>query len=305
MIRTLHYQDFSSMMVLENAKAEKGLRISVVIPALNEAATIGGIVSYIQKQFVERHAFVDEIIVMDGESEDETTRIAADAGATVYSLDQIGPSVPQRGKGVALWKSQFVSSGDIVLFIDSDILDFDERFIYGLAGPLLQDDALYLVKAFYRRPLILGDGRFENQGGRVTEIMVRPILCALIPELASIFQPLAGEYALRRTIMEKMPFWSGYGVEIGLLFDTYFSHGLDRIAQVDMEQRCHRNRSVSELGKMSFGILQVIFSCLARQGVISLQSLNNTILSSCDQTFTQEECNETELPPGCTLEGGR
>ncbi|MDO5576293.1 MAG: glycosyltransferase, partial [Fibrobacter sp.] len=189
MIKTFHHNKFSSVPELLEIKKEKKSRISVVLPALNEAATIGQIITAIRSELIDKYDFVDELIVVDGQSEDETSRIASECGASVYNVEEIGPQVLSYGKGTALWKSQFVldkpsSCSDIVIFIDSDIIGFNHWLVTGLAGPLLLDDNLVFTKAFYNRPLILDSQLHEKQGGRVTEILVRPLICALIPELA-------------------------------------------------------------------------------------------------------------------------
>ena len=301
MVKNFHNSEFESIDELAGLKASGKKSISVVIPALNEEATIGPIVTCIRQHFVEEYGLVDEIVVMDGMSEDQTVQRATDAGASVFNNENAGPEIPLGGKGVSLWKSQFVTSGDIVIFIDSDITDFDRRFICGLVGPLLRHDELSFVKAYYRRPLIMSSGVYGDQGGRITEILVRPLLNALISPLAGLYQPLSGEYAIRRTLMEELPFWSGYGVEIGLLMDVFFSYGLSCIAQVDMDIRCHRNRNVEELGKTSFAILQVIFSKLKRQGIIDLKELNQTFLSVNEGRFEEFIGNEIELPARKTI----
>lgn len=300
MIKSFHHSEFNSVQYLLEIKKKKKCSISVIIPALNEAATIGQIIACIRKELMEKCEFVDELIVIDGKSADETFQIASDSGARVYSIDEIKPQVSLYGKGVALWKSQFVlkntcSSEDIVIFLDSDIINFNCGLIKGLAAPLLCNSDLGFVKAFYNRPLILDSQLYENQGGRVTEILVRPLICAMVPDLAYVIQPLAGEYALRRSLMEVLPFWSGYGVEIGLLFNVYFKYGLSRIAQVDMEKRFHRNRDVHELGKMAFGILNVAFTLLKREGKISFDQLNNFMLSYSGIEWEKTVCNEQEL----------
>jgi len=269
----------------------------VVIPALNEEKTIGTIVSRIHQKMMEEIAIVDEIVVMDGFSSDNTVEEACKAGASVYTADSVGPKVNCSGKGVALWKSQFVTSGDILIFIDSDIIDFDERFICGLLGPFLICQEFDFVKAFYKRPLLLGSGVYENQGGRVSEILVRPLLSAFIPELACFNQPLAGEYAIRRSLLEVLPVFSGYGVEIGLLMDIYFTQGLSRVAQVDMEQRWHRNRTVAELSKMSFAILQVIVNRMQKHGLASWKSFSDSLIVAEGLSYSKEVCEESELSP--------
>lgn len=297
MIKTFHSNEFLSKQQLLHAKIKRGTSISVVIPALNEAKTIGNIISRIHQTMMEEFPIVDEIVVMDGFSRDNTVIEACRAGASVHNLDTAGPKVDCTGKGVALWKSQFITSGDILIFIDSDILDFDERFICGLLGPLLIYSEYDFVKSFYKRPLLLGSGVFENQGGRVTEIMVRPLLSAFIPELAFFYQPLAGEYAIRRSLMETLPVFSGYGVEIGLLLDIHFSQGLSRVTQVDMENRWHRNRTVTELSKMSFSLLQVMVNRMQKYGLATWENISNQMIVADGVSLNKEICEETELPP--------
>src|SRR5512133_212208 len=292
-----HHHEFDSTDALVRLKREKNVKISVVLPTLNEAQTIGSIVSYMRSHFTGAHPLIDEIIVVDGNSEDETVSIASQEGASVYLISEIVPDVRVAGKGVALWKSQFVTSSDILVFIDTDIFDFDKRFVNGLLGPLLHDESLMFSKAFYKRPLYLGSGRYENYGGRVTEILVRPFLSAVIPDLASIIQPLAGEYAIRRSVLNKLPFWSGYGVEIGSLLDVYLSCGIDSIAQVDMEDRHHRNRSVLELSRMAFGILHVMLQKFERMGKMSVHAPLYETLQCISDNSHSVAFSDIELQP--------
>lgn len=268
-MRNFSGREFSPADLLK-AKDRSGLRISLIVPARNEARTIGHIVSSVYKSLVSETKIVDEIIVIDGLSDDSTREIAAGAGATVYSINEAGPFLGCRGKGAALWKSQFVSHGDIMVFIDADILNFGTHFVTGLAGPLLEHEDIYFVKAYYRRPLRIEAAEYENFGGRITEILVRPMLGAFIPELTAVLQPLGGEYAFRRDILESLPFASGYGVEIGLLFDFYQRHGLEHMAQVDLERRVHRNRTVRELGLVASGILRVMMKKLEQRDLLSI-----------------------------------
>jgi glucosyl-3-phosphoglycerate synthase len=193
------------------------------------------------------------------------------------------------------WKSQFISNGDIVIFIDSDLIDFDQRFICGLLGVMLQYPGKMMVKSFYNRPLMIDSHRFEQQGGRVTELLVKPLIELFVPQLAEVFQPLSGEYALRRDAFSVLPFWSGYAVEIGLLLDTWFTWGGDCIAQVDMEHRTHRNRSIQELHVMSSSILRVFLYKMHTRGILSLSNesiekfpLDNSIISSDDRDIELE-----------------
>jgi glucosyl-3-phosphoglycerate synthase len=268
-IETFHFSRYSDVAALTRMKQQKSQFVSVVIPALNEAATIGNIVAAIKKCCIDEAPLVDEIIVIDGCSSDETATIATESGATVYAIDTIGPAVHCKGKGVALWKSLFVAKGDILLFIDSDLVEFDHRFIYGLLGVMIECPEKLLVKSFYDRPLMIDSHLFARQGGRVTELLVKPLIELFVPELMDISQPLSGEYALRRDVFSKLPFWSGYAVEIGLLLDIYFSGGTNAIAQVDMEHRVHRNRSIQELRSMASSILRVFLQKMHIHGKFS------------------------------------
>src|SRR5438309_2270197 len=208
--------------------------------------------------FVERTPLVDELVVIDSRSDDRTREVAEDEGVRVVIHDEILPELGSyRGKGEALWKSLHVLSGDIVVWIDTDVTSAHPKFVYGIVGPLLMRPDLQFVKAFYQRPLHIGDELQATGGGRVTELAARPILNLFFPELSGIVQPLSGEQAGRRTLLEQLPFFSGYGVETGLLVDTLQHAGLGAIGQVDMKQRIHRNQSLYDLSKMSFEVLQV------------------------------------------------
>jgi glucosyl-3-phosphoglycerate synthase len=301
LIKDFRSNDFLSLEKLEAIKKESAVSVSLIIPALNEASTIGKIVAFVREKLSKQHSIVDEIIVMDGTSEDATVVTAERAGAKVFNVNTIGPEAPCTGKGVGLWKSQFISQGDILIFIDADIIDFDERFVCGLLGPLLSDQEIYFTKAYYRRPLVLGTEYYENFGGRVTEILMRPLLNTFIPELTFVKQPLSGEYAVRRNVLNELPFWSGYGVETGFLLEMFFRFGLSHIAQVDMENRCHRNRNVKELGMMSNCILQVFFTVLERYGYISLNH-NAYKLFQAQNDFNKFENHDVELPSRKSME---
>ncbi|ORA10750.1 glucosyl-3-phosphoglycerate synthase [Mycobacterium arosiense] len=254
---------------LEAAKA--GRTISVVLPALDEEETIASVIESISPLV---DGLVDELIVLDSGSTDDTEIRAVAAGARVVSREQALPEVPIRpGKGEALWRSLAVTSGDIVVFVDSDLINPHPMFVPWLVGPLLTGDGVHLVKSFYRRPLRgselsdLGDVGGDvsaTGGGRVTELVARPLLSALRPELGSILQPLGGEYAATRELLTSVPFAPGYGVEIGLLVDTFDRLGLDAIAQVNLGVRAHRNRALAELGVMS---RQIIATLLSRCGI--------------------------------------
>jgi glucosyl-3-phosphoglycerate synthase len=246
----------------ELVAAKRGRTISVVLPALNEEETVGSVVDSLRPLL---GGLVDELIVLDSGSTDDTEIEAIAAGARVVTREQAVPEVePQPGKGEVLWRSLAATSGDIIVFVDSDLIDPDPMFVPRLVGPLLTADGVHLVKGFYRRPLKVGKGEDANGGGRVTELVARPLLAALRPELGCVLQPLGGEYAGTRELLTSVPFAPGYGVEIGLLVDTYDRLGLDAIAQVNLGVRSHRNRPLIELGAMS---RQVIATLLSRCGI--------------------------------------
>jgi glucosyl-3-phosphoglycerate synthase len=252
---------------LAGAKATRS--VSVVLPALNEEATVGHVVAAV-RQLTTPPApglppLVDEIVVIDGGSTDATAERAAAAGARVVDRAEALPGLPPReGKGEALWRSLAATSGDLVVFLDADLVDVEPFVVTGLLGPLLRADGVGLVKGFYRRPLRLETAELGTGGGRVTELAARPLLARFAPQLAGVVQPLGGEYAATRELLESVPFAGGYGVEIGLLLDTVAGHGLDALAQVDLGVRKHRNRTLLELGVMA---QQVLATVLARAGV--------------------------------------
>lgn len=228
-----------------------------MIPARDEAGTIGGIVAGIRTELVQRAALVDELVVIDSDSTDDTARIAAQAGATVHAARKIRPDLGGHpGKGEALWKSQFVTTGDLLVFIDADLTDWGPQFVVGLLGPLLTCPQVRLVKGFYDRALD-GCRRQGRQGGRVTELVARPLLNLRWPALARVVQPLAGEWAIRRDTLAALPVPIGYGVEMATLLDVYERHGLDAIAQVDLGTRAHAHQSVHDLGVMAAEIIAV------------------------------------------------
>jgi len=252
----------------ELARARTDTTISVVLPARNEAGTVGIIVDELRRELIERVPLIDELVVMDSGSVDETAVVAAEAGARVVrQSDVLAPLVDQPGKGEALWKSLYVTRGDVVVFIDADLEQFDPQFAVGLMGPLLADPTVEFVKAFYDRPLQAGQTILPAGGGRVTELMARPLLNLHWPQLAGFVQPLAGEYAGRRSLLERVPFMSGYGVEIAMLVDVSELAGLSAMAQVDLGSRRHRNSSDAALGQMAAQVYLALLSRIERHGL--------------------------------------
>ncbi|MGW0766800.1 glucosyl-3-phosphoglycerate synthase [Streptomyces sp. NPDC002676] len=244
-----------------SAKQRTGQSVSVVLPALNEQETVGDIVAVIRRDLVEQVPLVDEIVVVDSGSTDRTSEVAAAAGARVVHRDDILPRIPAvPGKGEVLWRSLLVTSGDIICFIDADLREFSSDFVSGIVGPLLTEPDVQLVKAMYDRPL----GGAAGQGGRVTELMARPLLNMHWPQLAGFVQPLGGEYAARRSLLEQLPFPVGYGVELGMLVDALHLVGLDALAQVDVGVRKHRHQDGQALGRMAAAIYRTAQLRLAR-----------------------------------------
>jgi glucosyl-3-phosphoglycerate synthase len=259
--RTSHEADWPLAALLA-LKADRGATVSVVLPALNEQETVGPIVAAIVAGLA-RPGLVDEVVVLDSGSTDRTAAAARAAGARVVRREDVLASIPPRpGKGEVLWRSLAATEGDLVCFVDSDLREFSPAVVRGVLGPLLADPQIRLVKAAYERPLADGATVHPAGGGRVTELVARPLLNLYWPELAGLVQPLGGEYAGRRELFESLPFSCGYGVEFGLLVDTYEAHGLDALAQVDAGVRRHRHQDEQALGRMAAEILQVAQSRL-------------------------------------------
>jgi nucleotide-binding universal stress UspA family protein len=254
-----HHREFGDLDRLVGLKRKQGLTVSLVLPTLNEETTIGTIVSRARRELMERHALVDELLVIDSDSTDRTREVAAAEGARVVVhqqlLSQYGSFV---GKGEALWKSLYETSGDIVVWADTDVRDWHPRMVYGTVGPLITEERLQYVKGYYRRPIVQDGVLKEGGGGRVTELVARPLVNLFFPELSGMIQPLSGEYAGRRSLLETIPFFTGYAVEIGHLIDIAERCGLEGLGQVDLERRIHRNQELEGLSRMSFVILQAV-----------------------------------------------
>lgn len=267
---TFHHSQFSNLDELIQLKEKAGVSISLCIPSLNEEKTIGKEIVLFKSELMSRKPLVDEIAVVDSGSTDRTCEIAAEFGADVYLSSDILPSYgSKRGKGENLWKAVYQLKGDIIVYVDADIGNIHPRFVYGLLGPLLRKPDVKYVKAFYERPLAFSKSLTKSSGGgRVTEVLVRPLFSLFFPELTAIIQPLSGEYAVRREVLEKLWFPVGYGVETSHLIDVYRMAGLGAFAQTDLDQRVHRNQPTQDLGRMSFGILQTFFTRMQKEGLM-------------------------------------
>jgi len=300
---TYHSNEFTDLDHLVHLKHKQDLTISLAMPALNEEETVANVILTLKSALMEKVQLLDEIVLMDSNSTDTTREIAESLGIPVVIHQQILPQHGVRsGKGEALWKSLIVTRGDIILWIDTDIVNIHPRFVYGLLGPLLTTPRVRFVKGFYRRPIKVGNKVQAGGGGRVTELTARPLINLFYPELSGIIQPLSGEYGGRRSALEQLPFFSGYGVEIGLLIDFFEKFGLSAIAQVDLEERIHHNQPLESLSKMSFAIIQAVIHKLeGRYGRGILEEVNRTmklIRYEPGRFFLDvEEIAELERPP--------
>ncbi len=303
--RTGHSRVYEDKKRLVEIKQEKRLTISLAFPTLNEEATIAKEILVLKTELMDRFPLLDEIAVIDSGSTDRTRDVARQFGAQVFTASDILPAYGnRRGKGENLWKSLYVLRGDIIVWIDADIANIDPKFLYGLVGPLLEDDEVGYVKAYYKRPLRTPSG-LASGGGRVTEILIRPLFSLFYPELAELVQPLSGEYAGRRRILERLPFSVGYGVEVGHLIDLYHQFGPRVFAQVDMDERIHRNQSIEALSRMSYGILATVLDRLQKYGELSLGTKLGTAhiaLDGSDELKLLATVVSTfERPPMCTI----
>jgi len=305
---TFHVNEFSHLRDLVELKKERGLSISLALPALNEEETVGKLIRMMKKELMQKVPLLDEIVLIDSNSTDHTREIATKEDIPVYIhqnlLERLGA---RRGKGEALWKSLLVTRGDIIVWIDTDIVNIDPRFVYGIIGPLLMNPQVQFVKGFYRRPLRVGMKMQAGGGGRVTELTARPLLNLFYPELSGVVQPLSGEYGGRREALERAPFFSGYGVETGLLIDIYERYGLQAIAQVDLLERIHHNQHLEALSKMSFAIIQTVMRKLeSRFGRAMLEDVNRSMKlirhTNKGYFLDVEEIAERERPPMIEVE---
>ena len=304
---TFHADEFSDLQQLMALKEKQGSTISLALPALNEEETVGKVITTIKKALMDDVPLLDEIVLIDSNSTDNTRKIAEDLGVKVFIHQELLPRLGARpGKGEALWKSLLVTKGDIIAWIDTDIVNIHPRFVYGILGPLLLARHIRYVKGFYRRPLRIGNKTQIGGGGRVTALAARPLLNLFYPELSGVIQPLSGEYAGRREWLEKAVFFSGYGVETGLLIDIFEQHGLRAIAQVDLLQRVHHNQELEALSKMSFAIIQTVLRKLeTRYERAFIEDVNKTMKmirhARGGYFLDLEEVAELERPPMIAL----
>jgi glucosyl-3-phosphoglycerate synthase len=276
---TFHADEFRDLQRLVEAKRRQELTVSLALPALNEEETVGHVIQTLKTSLMDRVPLLDEIVLIDSDSTDRTRDIARELGIPVHVHQEILPQYGARkGKGEALWKSLYVTRGDIVAWVDTDIVNMHPRFVYGIVGPMLMNPRIQFVKGYYRRPLKVDGAMQAGEGGRVTELTVRPLLNLYFPELSGFVQPLSGEYGGRRSVLEQLPFPSGYGVESGLLIDIFEKFGLFALAQVDLLERIHHNQPLEALSKMSFAILQTIMGRLEKRiGASLLGDVNRTM----------------------------
>ena len=304
---SFHAGEFADLERLLTLKRQQGLTISLGLPTLNESATIGKVIQTMKQGLMDECPLLDEIVVIDSLSTDNTVEIAEALGVPVHRHPDLLPQVGSyAGKGEALWKSLSVLKGDLIAWIDTDISNIHPRFVYGVLGPLICHPRLMYVKGYYQRPLKAGDTVELGEGGRVTELVARPLLNLFFPELSGLVQPLSGEYAGRRSALMQVPFFTGYGVEIGLLIDLLNRFGLGAIGQVDLEERVHRNQPLSALSRMAFAIIQVVMQRVGeRRGMAMMdtmqQSLKQILYGRERFQLEVRAIRDAERPPMATL----
>jgi len=259
--RSFHHSRFTAQAIA----AERELSVAVCLPAKECAGTVGGIVRALS--YLREAGAIDEVLVIDAGSADGTAGLAAAEGASVrQEAELMAWAGPVLGKGDAMWRALSVLDTDVVCFLDADTENFSAHFACGLIGPLVCEPGVSFVKAFYRRPFIHGEVRIPEGGGRVNHLMARPALALFYPELAAVLQPLAGEVAARRSLLEQLPFVTGYGVEVGMLIDAWQQVGLEGIAQVDLDEHRNRHQPISALAPMAATVLATIAARVQREG---------------------------------------
>jgi len=273
-IATCHHGEFADLGELVRLKRAQGLSVSLCVPVLNEEDTIGDVVRCLKTALHDDASLLDEVAVVDSGSSDRTREVAAAAGADVYLASEILPECgPGRGKGENIWKATARLKGDILCFVDGDVRNMHPRFVYGPLGLLLTQPAVAYAKGFYDRPHAAVElGVRPAGGGRVTEALVRPLFSLFYPALAGFVQPLAGEYAARRSVLERIPMPTGYGIETALLLDIFRLHGAAGLAQCDLDERIHRHQDTGSLGRMSFAILHAFLRRTQEEGVLTAPS---------------------------------
>ncbi|HEX8742693.1 MAG TPA: glucosyl-3-phosphoglycerate synthase [Thermoleophilaceae bacterium] len=296
--RSFHHREFPA----DRLAAERTASVSVCVPAREEAATIGSIVHDLVE--LRERGVIDQVAVLDCSSRDGTGRIAAAEGAEVYvQSDLLGEYGPCQGKGDAMWRGLSVLHGDVIAFVDADSEDFGPHFALGLLGPLLTHDGIEFVKGFYRRPFKYDSVRAPEGGGRVTELTARPLLNLFYPELAAFAQPLAGEIAARRSLFERLPFATGYAVEIGQLIDAWYAVGLWSMAQVDLDVRQNRHQELRDLGPMAYAVLRAVTERLAREGRLTAEQ-RDAFLAPGPEGLEERTVALVERPPMVSLTAG-
>lgn len=303
---SFNLEQFNDLKKLEYLKKNSNFKVSVVIPTLEEEGTIENVLTYLLDKLIYQNQILDELVVVDGGSKDKTILKVSNLRQNhpehlkFFSQDDILPQFCQhKGKGEALWKSLYVTNGDIIIYSDSDIKNFDERFIVGILGPLLLNKGIKFVKGYYNRPLITSNETSSNEGGRVTELCARPLLNVLYPELSGFIQPLGGEYGGFREVLEQVEYTSGYGVEVQTLIEIYEKFGLNVMAQTNLIERVHRHQPLNSLSKMSSAIMQTI---LKRK--LDKESLNNGILiKNSEQKNSEFTKSRTEGQLHCNSSG--
>jgi len=303
---TYHHSQFWDLEKLVREKEKQNIRISLCLPTLNEEKTVGKELIIFNSELVNRYPLIDEIAVIDSGSEDNTLEVAKSFGADTYLADDILPNLEnKKGKGENLWKAIYQLTGDIIVYVDADISNIHPRFVYGLVAPLIYRNDIKYVKAFYDRPLAVSGGARSSGGGRVTEILIRPLFSLFFPELTAIIQPLSGEYAVRREVLEQIAFPIGYGVETSHLIDVHHKFGLEAFAQTDLDKRVHENQPTQALGKMAFGILQTFIKRSKALGIIDKAEHEKILrqFQAQEEHYQQlkMEIVEFERPPMITI----